>query len=432
MLTLINSNYSDILSENYLNEINIYDINEIFIQDESSNLSKSENFLNFSRLLNVIFSILVILFGLIGNLLIINVFSNKRFRTNPNDVYLYSLAFIDTTFLIVHFIEDTIKTYNDLYEEYSNILIKIPNILDKSNLACWAINYIRHISRLISANILVVLTVQRLIVVIKPFSVRLRTKKSAWNIVFAITCASICFCVWIPFLFKIQDNEQKSMYCGIDKNMTKLYRIINIVYVFLIMIGPMIIICVSNSLLIFKTFRNNANRSKITNKNKTSNINSNNNTSNTSNNNSSNTKQLVAVKYNKNKSQIKKVRPYYLTMQQVISKAKINSKINSKKITMMLVLITFSFVALNLPYLITWCLYFKFVYFNKFNNNTFLVNNNNLLAMLKLSEIFFIINYSLKLYLYCAGGSNFRKQLNLVVLSNKYYIFFIFKTLLLF
>ncbi len=334
--------------------------------------------------------------------------------------------------MIVHFIEDTIKTYNDLYDEYSNILIKIPNILDKSNLACWAINYIRHISRLISANILVVLTVQRLIVVIKPFSVRLRTKKSAWNIVFAITCASICFCVWIPFLFKIQDNEQKSMYCGIDKNMTKLYRIINIVYVFLIMIGPMIIICVSNSLLIFKTFRNNANRSKITNKNKTSNINSNNNTSNTSNNNSSNTKQLVAVKYNKNKSQIKKVRPYYLTMQQVISKAKINSKINSKKITMMLVLITFSFVALNLPYLITWCLYFKFVYFNKFNNNTFLVNNNNLLAMLKLSEIFFIINYSLKLYLYCAGGSNFRKQLNLVVLSNKYYIFFIFKTLLSF
>lgn len=372
----------------YFNDTDETDISEILKQSDTKNLIDSKNFLNFSRLLNIIFSILIIIFGLIGNLLTIKVLSNKRFRKNQNDIYLFCLAIIDTIFLIIHFFEDTIKTYNDLFNEYPSKLIKIFNILDKNNLACWLINYIRHISCLISANILVVLTVQRLIAVLKPFSVRLKTKKSAWIMVVCITVVSICVCIWIPFLFK----KQKNNYCRMDENKLDLYRIINIIYVILIILAPMLIIFVSNVIIIIiLIFRNDSNRQ----------------TTRISNTLSYRTKHSLLLKQ-VSKSEVIKLRPYYLTIQQVINKAKNNSKKNSKKLTIMLILVTFSFVALNLPYIIVWSLYFKSVYFNTFS----LINYYNYLAMLKLSEVFFIINYSLKFYLYCVASSNFRKQFN--------------------
>jgi hypothetical protein len=375
----------------YFNDTDEIDISEILKQSDTKNLIDSKNFLNFSRLLNIIFSILIIIIGLIGNLLTIKVLSNKRFRTNQNDIYLFCLAIIDTIFLITHFFEDTIKTYNDLFNEYPSKLIKIFNILDKSNLACWLINYIRHISCLISANILVVLTVQRLITVLKPFSVRLKTKKSAWIMVVCITVVSICVCIWIPFLFK----RQKNNYCRMDENKLDLYRIINIIYVVLLILAPIFIICVSNVIIIYKTFRNDSNRQSTRTESRISN---------TINYRKKHSLLLKQV----SKSEVIKLRPYYLTIQQVINKAKNNSKKNSKKLTIMLILVTFSCVALNLPYLIVWSLYFKSVYFDKFS----LINYYNFLAMLKLSEVFFIINYSLKFYLYCVASSNFRKQLN--------------------
>jgi len=104
-------------------------------------------------------------------------------------------------------------------------------------------------------------------------------------------------------------------------------------------------------------------------------------------------------------------RPYYVNMDQITNRVTI--KANSQAmLTKMLVLISFCFVFLNLPYFISWCIfYYKDVLTN---DNKYQINSektNNLYSMLKIIEIFYLANYCINFYLYFASGSVFRNQL---------------------
>ena len=101
-----------------------------------------------------------------------------------------------------------------------------------------------------------------------------------------------------------------------------------------------------------------------------------------------------------------KFRPYYLSINQIINR--VTSKANtSKKITKMLVLISFTYAFLNLPYLIAWSLF----YYGSIFLSDELIMYNNLYSAMKISEIFYLLNYSIYFYIYYASGSVFRNQL---------------------
>ena len=72
---------------------------------EKYDLYKSYEILNGTKKVNVILTIIVILFGLLGNSLIVYVFSKKRFRVNSSNVFILCLAVNDSCFFIVHFFE---------------------------------------------------------------------------------------------------------------------------------------------------------------------------------------------------------------------------------------------------------------------------------------------------------------------------------------
>ena len=65
-------------------------------------LTTSEYILKLSREINIYSTVVIVIFGLVGHLLTILVYSRKEFRTNSSHAYLLCLAINDGLFLITH------------------------------------------------------------------------------------------------------------------------------------------------------------------------------------------------------------------------------------------------------------------------------------------------------------------------------------------
>ena len=89
----------------------------------------------------------------------------------------------------------------------------------------------------------------------------------------------------------------------------------------------------------------------------------------------------------------------------------------------MLCFISSSYALLNLPYLITWFIYIC----NTINKPSEAEQQNYIFSFVKLSEIFYLFNYSVKFYLYCASGSTFKNQFNSASKYIKSYVLFCLK-----
>ena len=157
-----------------------------------------------SQRINLFLTMLVIVFGFIGNSLIISVFIQKRFRSNSSNVFLLCIAINDNCFLVIHFFEDTLKNIDLLFDsqEFRNF-IWLVNIIDKYELLCRLIHYLRFVLRFISAYIIVTFTLQRLSIVSSPLNNKIKTKQSAWFTVLTISFFAFFLNLWVLFAFKI-------------------------------------------------------------------------------------------------------------------------------------------------------------------------------------------------------------------------------------
>jgi hypothetical protein len=133
------------------------------------------------------------------------------------------------------------------------------------------------------------------------------------------------------------------------------------------------------------------------------------------------TKQLgtntlnISTQSNETCQIITKVKPHYKTFDQIIN-LKLNkiNKQNKPYTTIMLLSVSFSFLILNFPYMICWLFYF---------NRVALEDGIDLyFDYLQITEIFYVLNYGLKFYIFYATGSTFRKKLE--ILSNYILILF--------
>ncbi len=73
--------------------------------EESMRVIKSQNLLELVRIINVYSSIFIVCFGLIGNSILVAVFSQKKTRLNSSHVFIPVLAGVNNLFLITHFFE---------------------------------------------------------------------------------------------------------------------------------------------------------------------------------------------------------------------------------------------------------------------------------------------------------------------------------------
>ena len=225
------------------NQTNNKNLTSNFLNDYNQSLETLKQY----RKINLFTTILFTIMGLIGHFLTIFVFAQKRFRKNSSNVYLLCLALTDALYLIIHFFEDTIRTLIHLNED--NNFIQLFNLIDKNNTTCRSINYFRYVLRFISAYIIVIFSIQRLFLVWAPFSKKFKSTKSAWNTVIIIVCISLLVNLWVPFIYENKLDEN-FLYCDAKKEWSREYFHITLIYICLIMLTPIFVIFISNSIII--------------------------------------------------------------------------------------------------------------------------------------------------------------------------------------
>ncbi len=138
----------------------------------------------------------------------------------------------------------------------------------------------------------------------------------------------------------------------------------------------------------------------------------------------SNNKSTQSISNNSNVSY--RIKPYYLN-HTVSSKKMTNQANNLNKISRILMLISFMYAILNLPYLISWSVYF---YETTFQIESKVESSNYLFSALQITEVFYMLNYGLMFYVNFMSGSLFRNQIRLackffLFLFNFYLFFFL-------
>lgn len=239
-------------------------------------MDSSAEFKELSRKINILCTFIIACFGILGHVLTICVYSRKKFNKNSSHVYLYCLAINDSIFLVIHFFEDTVRSLQNVFQQpISNLnfsgnkmdnfkqFFKFLNITDKCSLTCIVINYLRYYLRFSSAYIIIAFTVQRLIIIDSSLKNRFKSKKSAWFIVFFISIISILINSW-GFLFGLQQSKNDdSIYCDINMTWNKEYFKIALAYIIIIILIPIIIIFICNSIIIYKTKKSDLKRKNL-------------------------------------------------------------------------------------------------------------------------------------------------------------------------
>ncbi|CAF0914025.1 unnamed protein product [Brachionus calyciflorus] len=231
----------------------------------------------------------------------------------------------------MHFFEDTLRTYIDVYlndqtnsigqvclnfkpislnnKTESNSLLRIINITDRFNLSC-----------------------------------RFESNKNALDIVTLIFIIGLFINIWVPFLFNTI-TDSNTTYCDINKEFSKAYFYLTIFYIALTMFVPILVIFICNALIIKFVLKAIKNRKNMTN----------------------NIELTKSSCCNERKTLISRIETSTYQNKSLISlnsiasksvnkiKKKSSSKKESNKITIMLLLMSFSYASLNLPYFISWC-----------------------------------------------------------------------------
>ena len=194
-------------------------------------LDDEEVFLLFSKKFNIFLGLIVILIGLIGNILLLIVLIQKKFRKNSSHVYLLCLCINDSLFLIVQFFEDIVRTFKDVYPELTySFSFKFINLVNENNFTCRLMNFLRNSLRTFSVYILVLFMIQHLMLI----SDKLNTKKRAWKNSLVVMLISLAVNMWVPFIFKINIDESNNTYCDVYIEHKFEYFVLNSVHIVLI------------------------------------------------------------------------------------------------------------------------------------------------------------------------------------------------------
>ena len=366
-----------------------------------------------TRKINIYLSLLIVIIGLLGNSLAVLVFAQKRFRNHSSSIYLLSLCISDGAFLTIHFFEDTLRTLIDVYlndqtrsiekeclygknldlttRTVKESIFRLINITDRFDLSCRLVNYLRYFFRFFSAYLILTFTIQRAIALYWPFiEPRIKSSKYACLMISLLIFIGLIINKWTLLFFNvIKDGHDPSIsYCDIKKKFSKAYFFATIFYAIITMILPIVTIVGCNILIIAFILKNRRKR-QILMKN-----------------------QVIKKTCSENKSfslfaSDSSFNKGYLST--VNHKKKISQQYKeSKRITRILILMSFSYVALNLPYFIAWSHFFYQIAIIK---NLKAVLKYKIFSILNICEIFYVMNFAVNFFIYCLSGKKFRNQL---------------------
>jgi len=246
-------------------------------------------------------------------------------------------------------------------------------------------------------------------VIYSPFIKRkVESNRIAWIVVASVVVVSGILNLWVPLFFnlRIKSNGQLGeQYCDIDKKYSKYYFPITIIYVGLILLIPIIILFFCNILVIANIIKAKKKRDdmlgdfimmpiklKIVRQTTESAISS----------------HLLTPDIRHKELRLVSESSERLSLLSTGLNNNKKSKNTRTKSTHILLLMSFSFSILNLPYFISWSTFFMRV---AFNEQLDLVGRFQMFSILNICEIFYILDYAIHFFIYCVAGKKFRSQL---------------------
>lgn len=288
------------------------------------------------------FTPIIFVVGIIGNSLSLAVFTSKNLRKLSASTYLAALSVADISSLIFYVLVEWLRRGL----EHIDPGVKL-TFLDKNGF-CQVLLYMAYISRLMSAWIIVIFTIERFTGVCYPLRSFNRGARKILMSMFALSCILV---LYKPILSGEYTKRQKTV-CTSNPEFKLLSFALDGTFAVTITLVPFAIITVLNVLIVRKLFlRNRESRDLF-----------------------SDDASTIRLEF-----------------------------------TLILLAISFFFVAFNLPFSVVWAR--NFLYFSDFNRTRTDMNVDYWKGILLITRTVFYMNYCINFFLYNITGKYFRTAL---------------------
>lgn len=303
----------------------------------------------------------VLVVGIVGNVLSLIVFLSKNMRKLSASTYLAALSISDISALFFYVFVDWLRR-------------GLPHLPGKPEAAfledqglCQVQTYLSYVSRFISAWIIATFTVERYIGVCHPLKRKdICGSRSAQKVILSLIVIAMIVTTYKPILTQRIENtvQHKTVArCSRNPNLPLLSFILDSIFALSITLVPFLLISVLNFFIIRRL-------------------------------------------YIRNRRYLKR---HIVTEESIIR----------MEFTVILLVVSFVFVALNLPYFYFWCKRFLDVFQSTAsigNRATFLDQSE---AELTITRVIFYLNYCVNFFLYSITGAYFRKEMKILFWYHK-------------
>jgi hypothetical protein len=291
------------------------------------------------------------------------------------------------------------------------------------------------------------------------YQAKFESNRLVWSIVSVVMIVGVLLNAWVPLSFEPTKYNENSQYCDVAKDYRFAYFNITILYIALTMLIPIVLIFVCNSIIMIYIAKASSKRAFMSNAEITTNrkhsatrLNPTTGTSPPSPPANGSEDEILLDKGQStpiivnNIAAVEVAKPRLSDERRkagespspergipsvratrnihahsrlplttniplnVSGSTKRNASANdSVKITRMLLFMSFSYAVLNLPYFVSWCIFFYKMAFDKEQMSA--VNKNYLFATIQFSEMFYVLNYGVHFFIYCFSGQRFRTLL---------------------
>lgn len=295
--------------------------------------------------------------GILGNSISLKIFLSKNFRRQAGGVYLASLSCADIFALVFFVMTQWLKRVWPIFTDS-----RVTPVVDTDGL-CQVILYLSYTSRFLSSWLVVTFTVERYIGVCHPFK-RLEwcTTKTARRGIVVLTLISLVFNSFKPALSGVYMLDGELTKCTGNPDYHYVSFILDSVYAVSITLVPFVVILLLNVMII---------------------------------------RALVKLKKRQKTNQVKAKEAGGRT-----------------DFTLLLLMISFCFIALKVPFFVTWCRQFLYSLHLQRDTSGNIDNINRIeiiKGILNITRTVFYMNYATNFFLYSFVGSSFRLELKRLV-----------------
>lgn len=304
----------------------------------------------------------VLTVGIAGNVLSLIVFLTRNMRKLSASTYLAALSISDICALFFYVLTDWLRRGFPYFPGQPKAVFL------EDDGVCQIQMYLSYVSRFISAWIIVTFTVERYIGVCHPLRRKdISGSRSAHKVIVSLIVIAFILMIYKPILTGRYENTMKYLTvarCSRDPNFPLLSFILDSIFALSITFVPFLLISILNTLIIRRL-------------------------------------------YLRNKRNLKR---YIVTEESVIR----------MEFTVILLAVSFVFIALNLPYFIFWCKRFLQVFESTAPSGKQAGVIYQSEAELLITRVIFYMNYCVNFFLYSVTGAYFRKEMKMLFWYRNY------------